>query len=74
MRYLPAKLEQFLKGLANGHEIDLNVVVSGLYGWAFSEAESKEQFKIWLDEAYPPTGDAKEARAMRGTKIGDSKI
>jgi hypothetical protein len=71
---LPAKREQFLKDLANAHENDLNIVVSGLYGWTFSEAESKEQFKIWFYEACPPTRDAEEARAMRGIKIGDSKI
>ena len=30
----------------------------------FSDSESKEQFKVWLDEAYPQKGEAEdEARA-----------
>jgi hypothetical protein len=61
---LPAKCERFLKRLADDHEIDLNTVVSELCAWAFSDVESKEQFKVWLDEAYPPKGEAEdEARA-----------
>ena len=64
---LPAKWEQFLKHLADDHEIDLNAVVSELCEWALSDSESKEQFKVWLDEAYPPEGDAEEeARAVGG--------
>jgi len=62
---LPIKWEQFLKQLADDHEVDLNTVVSELCDWAFSDPESKEQFKDWLDEAYPPKGDAEEeARAV----------
>jgi hypothetical protein len=58
------KWEQFLKDLASDHEIDLNTVVSELCEWAFSDSEDKEQFKVWLDEAYPPKGEAEdEARA-----------
>jgi hypothetical protein len=61
---LPAKWEQFLKHLADDHEIDLNTIVGELCAWALSNLESKEQFKLWLDEAYPPKGEAKdEARA-----------
>jgi len=62
---LPAKWEQFLKNLADDHDIDLNAVVSELCEWAFSDPEDKEQFKVWLDEAYPPKGEAEdEARAV----------
>ena len=57
---LPAKWEQFLKHLVDDHEIDVNTVVSELCEWAFSDSESKEQFKAWLDEAYPPKGEAEE--------------
>ena len=61
---LPAKWEQFLKQLADDHQIDLNIVVSALCEWAFSDPEGKEQFKVWLDEAYPRKGKAEdEARA-----------
>ena len=62
---LPAKWEQFLKNLADDHDIDLNAVVSQLCEWAFSDPEGKEQFRIWLDEAYHAEGDAEEeARAV----------
>ncbi|MGD0028373.1 MAG: hypothetical protein ABSC91_05480 [Candidatus Bathyarchaeia archaeon] len=62
---LPAKWEQFLKNLADDHDIDLNAVVSQLCEWAFSDPESKEQFRIWLDDAYPAEGDSEEeARAV----------
>ena len=62
---LPAKWEQFLKNLADDHDINLNVVISQLCEWAFSDPEGKEQFRIWLDEAYPAEGDAEEeARAV----------
>ncbi|MGA3191475.1 MAG: hypothetical protein ABSD73_03060 [Candidatus Bathyarchaeia archaeon] len=62
---LPPKWEQFLKNLADDHDIDLNAVVSQLCEWAFSDPESKEQFRIWLDEAYSAEGEAEEeARAV----------
>jgi hypothetical protein len=63
---LPVKWEQFLKHLADDHRIDLNTVVSELCEWAFSDPESKEQFKVWLDEAYPPRGDAEEEARAAG--------
>jgi hypothetical protein len=58
---LPPKWEQFLKNLADDHDIDLNAVISQLCEWAFSDPEGKEQFRIWLDEAYPAEGEAEEA-------------
>jgi hypothetical protein len=62
---LPAKWIQFLERLADDHEIDLDAVVSELCEWAFSDPESKEQFKAWLDEVYSPKGEAEEeARAL----------
>jgi hypothetical protein len=61
---LPARCEQFLKRLADDHGTNLNTVVGELCAWAFSDSESKEQFKAWLDEAYPSKGEAEdEARA-----------
>jgi hypothetical protein len=42
---LPVKWEQFLKRLADDHEIDLNAVVSEPCEWALSDPESEEQFK-----------------------------
>lgn len=64
--YLPAKCEQFLKRLADDHEIDLNTVLSELCAWAFSNSESKEQFRVWLDEAYPSKGEAADAARAAG--------
>lgn len=62
---LPAKWEQFLKNLADDHYVDLDAVVSQLCEWAFSNPESKEQFRIWLDDAYPVEGEAEdEAKAV----------
>jgi len=46
---LPTKWEQFLKHLADDHEIDLSTIVSELYERVFSEPEDKEQFEAWLD-------------------------
>jgi hypothetical protein len=62
---LPAKWIQFLERLADDHEINLDLVVSELCEWAFSDSEEKEQFNAWLDEVYPPKGEAEEeARAV----------
>jgi len=62
---LPAKWEQFLKNLADDHDIDLNAVVSQLCEWALSDPEGKEQFSTWLDEAYSAEREAEEkARAV----------
>jgi hypothetical protein len=62
---LPAKWEQFLKNLADDHYVNVDVVVSELCEWAFSNPESKEQFRIWLDDAYPAEGEAEdEAKAV----------
>jgi len=57
---LPRKWEKFLKRMADDHAIDLNTLVNELLEWAFSEPEGKEQFKTWLDESYPPKGEAEE--------------
>jgi hypothetical protein len=63
--FLPPKWEQFLKNLADDHNIDLNTIVSQLCEWAFSGPERKEQFRIWLDEANPAEEEAEEeARAV----------
>jgi N12 class adenine-specific DNA methylase len=70
---LPAKWEQSLKHLADDHEIDLNTVVSELFEWAFSDPESKEQFKVWLDEAYPPKGDAEDEARAAGEEAAEEE-
>ena len=70
---LPPKCERFLKDLANDHEIDLNTVVSELCEWAFSDPEDKEQFKVWLDEAYPPKGEAEEEAKAAGEEAAEEE-
>jgi hypothetical protein len=70
---LPAKWEQFLKRLTDDHEIDLNTVVSELCEWAFSDPESKEQFEVWLDGAYPPKGDAEDEARAAGEEAAEEE-
>jgi hypothetical protein len=70
---LPAKWELFMKRLAEDHDIDLNTVVSELCRWAFYDVESKEQFKVWLDEAYPPKGEAEEKARAAGEEAAEEE-
>jgi hypothetical protein len=68
---LPAKWEPFLKGLAEDHEIDLNSVISELCAWAFSNPESKKQFEAWLDDAFPPKGNAEDKERIADEDISE---
>ena len=70
---LPVKWERFLKHLADDHEIDLNKVVGELCEWAFSDVESKEQFKLWLYEAYPPKGEAEDEARAAGEEAAEEE-
>jgi hypothetical protein len=70
---VPAKWEQFLKHLADDHEIDLNTVVSELCEWAFSNAEDRMQFEAWLDEAYPTEGDAEDKASAAGEEAAEEE-
>jgi hypothetical protein len=70
---LPSKWEQLLKDLAEDHDIDLNAIVSQLCEWAFSNPESKEQFRIWLDEVYPAEGEAEEAARAVGEEAAEEE-
>jgi len=70
---LPPKWEQFLKNLADDHYVDLGAVVSQLCEWAFSDPESKEQFRIWLDEAYPAEGHAEEEARAAGEEAAEEE-
>jgi N12 class adenine-specific DNA methylase len=70
---LPEKWKQFLEHLADDHEIDINTVVSELCEWAFSDPEDKEQFKIWLDEAYPPEGEAEDKARATGEEAAEEE-
>ena len=70
---LPAKWGQFLKHLADDHGVVLNTVVSELCEWAFSDSESKEQFQVWLDEAYPRKGEAEEEARAAGEEAAEEE-
>jgi hypothetical protein len=70
---LTAKWIQFLEHLADNHEINLDAVVSELCEWAFSNPESKGQFKAWLDEAYPPKGEAEEEARAVGEEVAEEE-
>jgi len=70
---LPEKWEQFLKRLAIEHRIDLNTVVSELCEWAFSDPESKEQFKVWLDAAYPQKGEVEDEAKAAGEEAAEEE-
>ena len=70
---MPAKWERFLRRLADDHGIDLNTVVSELCEWAFSDPEGKEQFKVWLDEAYPQKGKAEDEARAAGEEAAEEE-
>jgi len=68
---LPAKWEQFLKRLAFDHQTDLNSVMSELCSWAFSNSEIKRQFELWLDNAFPPKGEAEDKASSINEEISE---
>ena len=70
---IPERWEQFMKRLADGHQIDLNAVISELCEWAFSNAEGKEQFEDWLDDAYPPKGEAEDKASAADEEIAEKE-
>ena len=70
---IPERWEQFLKRLADDHKIDLNAVISELCEWAFSDAEGKEQFEDWLDDAYPQKGEAEDKASAADEEIAEKE-
>jgi hypothetical protein len=63
---LPAKWEQFLKRLADDHQVDLDSVIGELCVWAFTNSEIKKQFELWVDDAFPPQGEAEDKARAAG--------
>jgi len=39
----------------------------------FSDSESKEQFKVWLNEAYPPKGEAEDEARAAGEEAAEEE-
>ena len=70
---VPAKWEQFLKQLADDHQVDLNAVISELCAWAFSNSEGKKQFEAWLDDAFPPKGEAEDEERSANEEISEGE-
>ena len=70
---LPSKWDEFLKGLADEHDIDVSQVISGLCEWAFSRAEYKVQFAVWLDKTFPPKGQAEDRARAEGEEASEAE-
>ncbi|MGD0407295.1 MAG: hypothetical protein ABSB10_11675 [Candidatus Bathyarchaeia archaeon] len=70
---IPVKWEQLLKRLADDHQVDLNSVISELCSWAFSNPETKKQFEAWLDDAFPPKGEAEDRERSVNEEISESE-
>jgi hypothetical protein len=70
---LPSKWEEFLKGLADDHDIDIGKVIGGLCDWAFFNADYKVQFQIWLDKVYPPKGQAEDRARTEGEEASENE-
>ncbi len=70
---LPANWEEFLKRLADEHEIDVGKVIGGLCDWAFSNSEFKTQFEVWLDKVYPPKGEAEDKAVAEGEEASEAE-
>jgi hypothetical protein len=70
---LPANWEKFLKDLAEDHGVDVSKVIGGLCDWAFSSADYKVQFEVWLDKAYPPKGQAEDKAQAEGEEANEAE-
>ncbi len=70
---LPGKWEEFLKGLADDHDIEVSNVIVGLFDWAFSSPDYKVQFEVWLDKAYPPKGQAEDKANVEGEEASEAE-
>ena len=70
---LPANWEEFLKRIADDHEMDVSKVISELCEWAFSSSDSKIQFEVWLDKAYPPKGEAEDRANAEGEEASEAE-
>ena len=70
---LPANWVEYLEQLADEHQIDLSKVIIGLCDWAFSVSDSKRQFEVWLDKAYPPKGEAEDKAAAEGEEASEAE-
>ena len=70
---LQTKWEQYLKSLADSHQTDLNNVINELCRWAFSNSEGREQFEAWLNDAFPPKGEAEDKESDANEEVSESE-
>ena len=70
---LQAKWQLYLKSLAEDHQTDLNNVINELCEWAFSNPEGKKQFEAWLDDAYPPKGEAEDKESDANEETSENE-
>ena len=70
---LSTKWEEFLKDLSDEHDIDISKVINGLCDWAFSSADYKVQFEVWLDRVYPPKGQAADRSQAEGEEADEAE-
>ncbi len=70
---LPIKWDLYVKRLADEHDVDVGKVIGGLFEWAFSVSDSKRQFEVWLDKAYPPKGQAEDESMAEGEEATEAE-
>lgn len=63
---LPPNWTDFLKGLADDHDVDVSLVIGGLCDWVFSSPQYKRHFEVWLDTVYPLKGQAEDRARVKG--------
>ncbi len=69
----PVNWEVYVKRLADEHDVDVSKVIGGLFEWAFSVSDSKRQFEVWLDKAYPPKGQAEDESMAKGEETSEAE-
>jgi len=70
---IPSKWELYLKRLAEDHQVGLDKVMSELCTWAFSNSESKKQFELWLDDAFPTKGESEDKARNANEDISEGE-
>ena len=65
---IPSKWERYLKRLAEDRQVGLDKVMNELCTWAFSKSEIKKQFELWVDDAFPPPGEAEDKARAAGAR------
>ena len=69
--FLPLKWQKYLQQLADNHQVEINSVISEMCEWAFSNLEGKRQFELWLDNAFPPKGEAEDKARSLNQELSD---